>query len=51
MANCEGLKKKKSNLQLAMGVYGGWLWVFVVVSGGLQRFCCCLWWLGFIKRN
>ena len=24
----------KSDLQWAMGVYGGWLWVFVVVGGG-----------------
>ena len=46
MADCDGLKKKKkSNLQQAMGVCGGWLWVFVVVGGGLRRFCGCLWWL------
>ena len=35
----------KSDLQWAMGVYGGWLWVFVVVGGGLWQFCGCLWWL------
>ena len=35
----------KSDLQWAMGVYGGWLWVFVVVGGRLWQFCGCLWWL------